>query len=124
LYPEFGYPNFSEDGASAGLVSRAPSVFLMVILQFRMGTPCALSTDVRGAMRTPCATQFRRHSISGSSALAFPRMGMNFRIHRARVVASRAALQDDGDGDGDGTEGSSWNILPLATEENLQRMVS
>jgi len=48
-------------------------------------------------------------------------MDMNFRIHRARVGASRAALQD---GDGDETEESSWNTLPLATEENLQRMVT
>jgi len=50
-------------------------------------------------------------------------MGMEFRTHRARVLkASRASLED-GD-DGDGADESSWNTLPLATEENLQRMVT
>lgn len=96
------------------------------VSQFGMGSSCALARNSSGTMRLPtipvrlpaCGTQFRV-SIFGRRMHA---LGTEFRIPRARVlkVVSRTMQED---GDGDETEESSWNTLPLATEETLQRMV-
>lgn len=89
-------------------------------LQFRMGPPCALSS--LSNLSVPL--------ISGDYARLPERSGTQFRVsisgkkvHGARVpkFVSRASQEN---GDGDETEDSSWDTLPLATEENLQRMVA